>query len=78
MHESLAQMQEFAWQDGYGGFTVSKSMVDKTIAYIEQQKRHHARTSFTDEFLDLLSRHGISASFDEVFGPYRPPSGRGT
>lgn len=53
----------FAWQEGYGGFTVSKSVVPEVEAYIARQKEHHKRQDFRSEFLELLRRHGIE--FDE-------------
>lgn len=54
----------FAWQEGYGGFTVSKSAVEGVADYIRRQKEHHSRRSFEQEFLELLRRHGLA--FDEA------------
>ncbi|MCG3122847.1 MAG: hypothetical protein GIKADHBN_01250 [Phycisphaerales bacterium] len=76
IHETFVGLADCAWQEGYGGFTVSKSMVEATVAYIQRQREHHRSRSFQEEFMHLLERHGILASADEVFGPYRPPSGR--
>ena len=41
IHESDAARKGFAWQAGYGGFSVSTSKVDEVIAYIGRQKEHH-------------------------------------
>lgn len=49
----------FAWQAGYGAFSVSASMVDTTIEYIRNQAEHHATRSFQDEFRALLQRYQI-------------------
>jgi putative transposase len=76
IHEEFKDQQHFAWQEGYGGFTVSASMVDRVKSYIDRQKEHHQTTSFKDELIKLLDLHGIQATEDDVFGPYRPPSGR--
>jgi len=55
----------FAWQEGYGAFSVSLSAVDATVAYIRRQEEHHKKASFRDEFLSFLKRHEIE--FDERF-----------
>jgi hypothetical protein len=41
-------MPAFSWQEGYGAFTVSASMLDEVKAYIANQEKHHARKSFQD------------------------------
>lgn len=50
---------EFAWQDGFGAFSVSSSNLEPVRQYIRNQKRHHERRSFEDEFRELLRRHGV-------------------
>ncbi len=54
---------DFAWQEGYGAFTIGKSQVDATIAYINDQEKHHRVRSFQEEFLLLLRKHEIA--YDE-------------
>ena len=55
----------FAWQTGYGAFSVSASNQKQVVRYIQDQERHHRRMSFQDEFVALLRKHGIV--FDERF-----------
>jgi len=50
IHETLPGLREFAWQDGYGAFTVSKSDVPELIQYIENQREHHRTRTFQEEF----------------------------
>ncbi len=57
----------FAWQEGYGGFTVSKSAVDGVRAYIADQKEHHKSMDFRTEYLELLRRHGVEFDEAELF-----------
>ncbi len=57
----------FAWQEGYGGFTVSKSAVPEVETYITRQKEHHQRQDFKSEFLALLRRHGVQHDEADVF-----------
>lgn len=49
----------FAWQTGYGAFTVSQSLVGKVRRYIQTQAEHHRARSFEEELLALLEKHGI-------------------
>ena len=67
INESLPQMGHFSWQEGYGGFTVSKSAVPDVETYIARQKEHHKHQDFQAEYLELLRRHGIEFDPNEVF-----------
>lgn len=55
----------FAWQEGYGAFTVSESQIPKVRRYIERQEEHHRRISFLEEFKVILRAHDLS--FDERY-----------
>ena len=59
---------KFAWQEGYGAFSVSASNVDQVVRYIENQEAHHRKTSFEDEFRALLRKHGVEFDSKYVFG----------
>ena len=50
---------DFAWQEGYGAFTVSVSHQDATIEYIHAQAEHHKKRSFEEEFVAFFKKHGI-------------------
>jgi hypothetical protein len=51
----------FAWQAGYGAFTVSESNAAMVRRYILRQEEHHRRFSFQDELDRLLQSHGLQA-----------------
>ena len=55
----------FFWQNGYGAFSVSPSIVAKTTDYIENQETHHRVLTFQDELRALLRKHGIE--WDEQY-----------
>jgi len=59
VHQTLPEMQNFAWQEGYGAFSVSISHLDETIAYIKNQEEHHRHKSFQEEYLAFLKKHEI-------------------
>ena len=57
--------EKFAWQNGYGVFSVSASKKDSVIQYIRGQKDHHREKSFQEEFLLFLMKYGIE--YDERY-----------
>ncbi|MEX2218453.1 MAG: IS200/IS605 family transposase [Phycisphaerales bacterium] len=59
--------RSFAWQSGYGAFSVSHSLREAVRKYIETQERHHEKRSFRDEYLGFLDRHGIEYNPRTVF-----------
>ena len=65
IHETFPEMQDFAWQEGYGAFSVGVSQLAETIAYIENQEEHHRHKSFQEEYLAFLKRHEIT--YDEKY-----------
>ena len=67
INETFPQLGHFAWQEGYGGFTVSKSAVPAVKEYIADQKKHHRHQDFRTEFIELLRRHGIEFDESELF-----------
>src|SRR5882762_7404963 len=65
MHNVFPEVRDFSWQRGYGAFTVSHSNVDEVRRYIANQKVHHQKISFRDEFIQFLKVNQIE--FDERF-----------
>ena len=59
MHDVFPKLKQFSWQRGYGAFTVSHSKVKDVRRYIVNQKEHHRRLSFRDEFIQFLKANGI-------------------
>ena len=55
----------FNWQGGGSGFSYSRSQIGGVIQYIENQKSHHKKIGFKEEYIKLLSEHEID--FDERF-----------
>jgi len=65
IHETFPDLCDFGWQDGYGVFSVSKSNVPEVIQYIKDQRVHHSKQSFEDEYISLLKLNGID--YDERY-----------
>jgi REP element-mobilizing transposase RayT len=57
------ELRDFAWQNGYGIFSIGFSQLNTARAYIGKQEEHHRKISFQDEFRQLLRRYQIE--FDE-------------
>jgi len=60
-----ARYEKFAWQGGYAVFSVSQSVVDKTVAYVNNQREHHKKVSFHDEYLSFLKLYHVE--YDERY-----------
>jgi REP element-mobilizing transposase RayT len=60
-----AALADFAWQNGYGVFSIGASQIPAVKRYILNQEDHHRRISFQDEFRQLLRRYEID--FDERY-----------
>lgn len=56
---------KFRWQEGYGCFSYSKSQVDNVVKYVLNQKEHHRKITFRDEYLDFLNKFEVD--FDKKY-----------
>jgi putative transposase len=57
----------FQWQDGYGAFSVSPSLVGTVKTYIRNQEEHHRGGSFEEEFRALLDKSGVAYDAERLF-----------
>jgi len=65
VHETFPQLTRFAWQSGYGAFSVSRSVIERVKAYIANQREHHKQETFKDELLRFLKEHDLE--YDERY-----------
>jgi len=65
LKRTYPELEAFAWQRGYGAFSISPMHLDALKGYIENQDAHHAKESFQDEYRRLLNKYGIE--FDERY-----------
>ena len=68
IHETRPDQKDFAWQQGYGAFSIGISQMDDTIRYINNQREHHKKRDFQEEFLAFLKKHGIEYDPKYVWG----------
>ena len=62
------QVDNFAWQEGYGACSISKSHVGRVVKYIQHQEQYHATTTYEEEFLTFLKENRIPYDPQDVFG----------
>jgi len=65
LKEEFEEMDGFAWQAGYGMFSVSSSLVDEVEEYIARQAEHHRTVTFKEEFRKFLRKYGVD--YDERY-----------
>ena len=58
---------KFEWQEGYGAFSYSHSALDNVIAYINNQKEHHKKRTFREEYLGFLEKFNIEFKDEYLF-----------
>ncbi len=64
VHEEIGE-PAFAWQEGYGAFTVSASRRETVREYIARQEEHHRKRTFQEEYVEFLERSGVE--YDERY-----------
>lgn len=65
IHDEFPWLRKFSWQDGYAAFTVSKSNIPDVVRYIQNQREHHRKKTFQEEYLEFLNVNQIE--FDERY-----------
>ena len=60
--------KDFAWQEGYGAFSVSAWQTDVIVKYIESQQVHHAKRTNEDESLEFLKKYRVAYDPAHVLG----------
>ncbi|HRN25313.1 MAG: IS200/IS605 family transposase [Ignavibacteriaceae bacterium] len=58
-------LKKFYWQNGYGAFSVNPYEIDKVISYIENQKEHHRKKNYQDEYRVFLKKYKVE--YDEEY-----------
>ena len=61
----------FSWQEGFGAFSYSHSQLTSVIRYIQNQKHHHAKLSFREEYLALLEKFHVPYDERYIFKPIK-------
>jgi len=65
--EKKFSMFQFNWQEGYGAFSYSHSQIDNVIKYIMNQKDHHRKLTFREEYVDFLRKFDIEFNDEHLF-----------
>jgi putative transposase len=65
VHQTIPELRGFAWQNGYGAFSVSTSALPAVKHYLAGQEEHHRTRTFQEEFVEFLKKHEIE--YDERY-----------
>jgi REP-associated tyrosine transposase len=68
VHERWPEQCQFAGHTGYGAFSVSESSADAVRGYISNQREHHKKRSFQEEFLSFLQKNRITVDERYLWG----------
>ena len=61
---------KFQWQEGFGAFTYSRSQINAVVKYILNQREHHKKKSFREEYIDLLEKFNVKYNEKYLFDCY--------
>ena len=67
INEKRFTRYNFQWQEGFGAFSYSHSALKKVIQYIQNQKEHHKKKSFREEYLGFLKKFEIEFKDEYLF-----------
>lgn len=65
INDNKLSVGKFNWQEGFGAFSYSKSQLPKLIEYVKNQKEHHKKKTFIDEYKEFLKAYEVD--FDEKY-----------
>lgn len=65
--EKKFSKHKFNWQEGYGAFSYNHSNLEKVIAYIMNQKKHHKKRTFKEEYIDFMQKFSIDFKLEYLF-----------
>jgi hypothetical protein len=68
MKKRAEELSDFYWQDGYGAYSVNPSEVDTVINYIKNQRSHHEKKTFQDEYRAFLKKYKVDYDERYVWG----------
>ena len=61
---------DFAWQNGFGAFSYSRSHIDNVVKYINNQEIHHRKKTFREEYLEFLEKFEVEYKKEYLFEFY--------
>jgi putative transposase len=68
LHENFVPLRKFAWQEGYGAFSIGASQIDAVSEYIARQEEHHRIRTFQEEYLAFLKEYNVDYDERYVWG----------
>ncbi|MBF8296279.1 MAG: transposase [Bacteroidetes bacterium] len=80
VNDELRPGGRFAWQEGFGAFSYSRSQIDSVVRYILNQEKHHRQRTFREEYKSILKEFDVDTGLRNkgalIFGQLNPRSNR--
>ncbi len=67
LRQNYEQLRSFSWDSGFAGFSISRSQLDNTLLYIQNQEQYHWKKSFQDEYKEFLTFHHLPFNETTLF-----------
>jgi putative transposase len=67
INEKKLVKNKFSWQEGFGAFSYSKSSINTVVKYVMNQKEHHRKKTFKEEYLNFLEKYEVNYDMKYVF-----------
>lgn len=67
INDNKLTASKFSWQVGYGVFLYSQSQIDSVYKYVQNQKEHHKKQNFNDEYLNFLNKFNVQYNEKFIF-----------
>jgi REP element-mobilizing transposase RayT len=65
INQNKLSRERFSWQEGFGAFSLGKEQLSEKLSYIENQQKHHHKSTFREEYLQFLKESNIE--YDEKY-----------
>jgi len=75
VNEKLWIRGRFSWQEGFGAFTHSHAEIDHVVRYIQRQEEHHRKTTFHEEYVQMLKEFAVEYNSEYLFKAIDEDSG---
>lgn len=67
LRQNFEQLRSFSWSSGFAAFSISRSQLDSTLLYIQNQEQYHWKKSFQEEYLEFLNFHHLPFKESSLF-----------
>ena len=67
LRQNFETLRSFSWSAGFAAFSISRSQLDSTLLYIQNQEQYHWKKTFQEEYLEFLNFHHLPFKASSLF-----------